>query len=91
MLLPEFFITPKMRFYTYLLAILICSKTCIAQDTAKIVGKVGTKKTYKSEFGFKSDNDAYLGYGQDRYYTNGLFLTFRHALKQPNISKRTNK
>jgi hypothetical protein len=37
---------------------------------------------FKNEFGFRSDNDSYLGVGQDRYYTNGLFLSFRHALKQ---------
>ena len=48
-------------------------------------------KTYKSEFGFKSDNDAYLAYGQDRYYTNGLFITFRHALPQEKLLKKTNK
>lgn len=38
---------------------------------------------YKNEFGFKSDNDAYLWYGQDRYYTNGLFVYFRRATKSP--------
>ncbi len=37
---------------------------------------------FKNEFGFRSDNDSFLGVGQDRYYTNGLFLSFRHALKQ---------
>lgn len=36
---------------------------------------------FKNEFGFRSDNDAYLAYGQDRYYTNGLFITFRHAVR----------
>ncbi len=38
---------------------------------------------YKNEFGFKSDNDAYLWYGQDRYYTNGLFIYFRRAMNLP--------
>ena len=38
------------------------------------------RKNFKNEFGFRTDNDAYLAYGQDRYYTNGLFITFRHAL-----------
>lgn len=42
-------------------------------------------QTYKSEFGFKSDNDSYLGQGSDRYYTNGLFINFRHALDQQNL------
>ncbi|WP_207423690.1 lipid A deacylase LpxR family protein [Desertivirga brevis] len=37
------------------------------------------EKTFDNEFGFRSDNDAYLAIGQDRYYTNGLFITFKHA------------
>lgn len=42
-------------------------------------------QAFKNEFGFRSDNDAYLFYGQDRYYTNGLFITFRHALDQQKL------
>ncbi|MCD0489059.1 lipid A deacylase LpxR family protein [Pedobacter sp. MC2016-14] len=42
-------------------------------------------QTYKNEFGFKSDNDSYLGQGSDRYYTNGLFINFRHALDQQQL------
>jgi lipid A 3-O-deacylase len=42
-------------------------------------------QTYKNEFGFKSDNDSYLGQGSDRYYTNGLFINFRRALDQQNL------
>ena len=43
------------------------------------------QKSYKSEFGFRSENDSYLAQGQDRYYTNGLFLKFRSALDQSAI------
>lgn len=46
---------------------------------------------YKNEFGFKSDNDAYLWYGQDRYYTNGLFIYFRHALNQQKLKGNLEK
>jgi lipid A 3-O-deacylase len=42
-------------------------------------------QTYKNEFGFKSDNDSYLGQGSDRYYTNGLFINFRHATDQQKL------
>ena len=38
-------------------------------------------KNYKSELGFKSENDSFLALGQDRYYTNGLFIHFRSASK----------
>jgi len=45
------------------------------------------EKTFQNEFGFRSDNDAYLAIAQDHYYTNGLFITFRHAIApQRNLS-----
>jgi hypothetical protein len=48
---------------------------------------------YKNEIGFRSDNDAYLATRQDKYYTNGLFFTFRHAVDQqklkPALAKKT--
>lgn len=46
---------------------------------------------FKNEFGFKSDNDAYLFYGQDRYYTNGLMLYFRHATDQNKLGEKLEK
>jgi lipid A 3-O-deacylase len=48
-------------------------------------------QTFKNEFGFKSDNDAYLWYGQDRYYTNGLFINYRHALNQQWLGNKLEK
>lgn len=48
-------------------------------------------QTYKNEFGFRSDNDAYLGQGSDRYYTNGLFLNFKHALDQSRLKENLEK
>jgi lipid A 3-O-deacylase len=49
-------------------------------------------KNYKSEFGFRSENDSYLAGGQDRYYTNGLLLNFRTALDQNKLrNKNLNK
>lgn len=50
------------------------------------------ENSYKSEFGFRSDNDSYLAQGQDRYYTNGIFLQFRSALDQSALKNpRLNK
>lgn len=46
---------------------------------------------YRNEFGFRSDNDAYLAYGQDRYYTNGLFIYLRRATDQKKLPKNLNK
>ncbi|NEU08163.1 lipid A deacylase LpxR family protein [Flavihumibacter sp. R14] len=51
----------------------------------------GQTSGYKNEFGFRSENDAYLGLGRDRYYTNGLFFTFRHATDQSRLKDRVNK
>jgi lipid A 3-O-deacylase len=36
---------------------------------------------YENESGLRSDNDVYLLYGLDKYYTNGLFLNYRHLLR----------
>lgn len=46
------------------------------------------ESSYKSEFGFISENDSYLAQGQDRYYTNGLFLKFRTALDQSELKNQ---
>lgn len=40
---------------------------------------------FKNEIGFRSDNDAYLATRQDKYYTNGLFFTFRHAFDEQKL------
>jgi lipid A 3-O-deacylase len=42
---------------------------------------ISQTKLYQNELGFKSENDSYLATGQDRYYTNGLFITFKRAAK----------
>ncbi len=51
----------------------------------------GKAQEYKNEFGFKSDNDSYLWYGQDRYYTNGLFVNFRRAVNQQKLGNKLEK
>lgn len=51
-----------------------------------VYGNLLFAQEYTQEFGIRSDNDAYLWYGQDRYYTNGLFLFYRKALDQRKIS-----
>jgi len=48
-------------------------------------------QTFKNEFGFKSDNDSYLAQGSDRYYTNGLFIYFRHAADQQKLGQQLEK
>ncbi|MBC7655108.1 MAG: lipid A deacylase LpxR family protein [Oligoflexus sp.] len=47
---------------------------------------ISQTKLYQNELGFKSENDSYLGTGQDRYYTNGLFITFKRASKTKNYT-----
>lgn len=50
-------------------------------------------QNFKNEFGFKTENDAYLATLNDRYYTNGLFIYYRRALNPEkyaeNIEKKT--
>ncbi len=38
-----------------------------------------------------SDNDLYIAFKQDRYYTDGNFAYFRHALKQENLNPKLEK
>jgi lipid A 3-O-deacylase len=59
-----------MKYFFALIALLCSSKITWSQAS-----------NYKSEFGFRSDNDSFLAIGQDQYYTNGIFLSFKHALK----------
>ncbi|MET3115281.1 lipid A 3-O-deacylase [Pedobacter sp. CG_S7] len=46
---------------------------------------------HNNEIGLKSDNDSYLMDGRDRYYTNGIFLSFRRALHPEQISEKLEK
>ncbi len=48
-------------------------------------------QTFKNEFGFKSDNDAYFFLKQDRYYTNGLFIYYRRAIDQQQLKGNLEK
>lgn len=48
-------------------------------------------QTHSNEFGIQTDNDSYLGQGNDRYYTDGLFFFFRHALDVKGNDKLQNK
>ncbi len=48
-------------------------------------------QTHSSEIGLQTDNDSYLFQGSDRYYTDGIFLFYRHALKIGNKADLQNK
>lgn len=51
----------------------------------------GFSQSFKNEFGFKTENDAYLATLNDRYYTNGLFLYFRRAIDPAKFSEKIEK
>ena len=38
-------------------------------------------QSHSTEIGIETDNDSYLLQGSDRYYTDGIFIYYRHALK----------
>ncbi|MGY3052257.1 lipid A 3-O-deacylase [Pedobacter sp. UYEF25] len=48
-------------------------------------------QVYKNEFGFTTENDAYLATLNDRYYTNGLFIYFRSAINPKNFKENVAK
>src|ERR1700761_2233195 len=57
-----------------------------------LIGLSVSAQEYRNEFGFRTDNDSYLFNGSDRYYTNGLFIYFNHALKiKPDSTSLQNK
>lgn len=44
-----------------------------------------SQERYTKEFSFINDNDLYISTRQDRYYTNGIFLTYRYLGKNSSI------
>lgn len=67
------------------------NKHFLALITFLLFSAGSSAQTYKNEFGFKSDNDSYLAQGSDRYYTNGLFISFRSALNQEKLKEGLEK
>ena len=49
-----------------------------------------SQRKYSKEFSFINDNDLYISFYQDRYYTNGMFFTYRYLGKtsNPSIEKK---
>src|ERR1700754_4900818 len=48
-------------------------------------------QSHGNEIGAQSDNDSYLGQGSDRYYTDGIFIYYRHALSVNGNTNLQNK
>jgi lipid A 3-O-deacylase len=48
-------------------------------------------QTRSTEIGVQSDNDSFLAHRSDRYYTNGVYLFYRHALNTANNAALANK
>jgi lipid A 3-O-deacylase len=63
----------------------ICFLLCLA-----CCGKAFAQ-SHSNEIGIQSDNDSYLAQGSDRYYTDGIFIYYRHALKVAPNSNLQNK
>ncbi|MCH3885557.1 lipid A deacylase LpxR family protein [Tenacibaculum aquimarinum] len=40
-----------------------------------------SQEKYAKEFSFINDNDLYTSINRDRYYTNGMFFTYRYLAK----------
>ena len=49
-----------------------------------------SQQKYAKEFSFLNDNDLYISPNQDRYYTNGMFFSYRYLSKKTpkNIQKK---
>ncbi|MCX2574610.1 lipid A deacylase LpxR family protein [Pedobacter sandarakinus] len=56
-----------------------------------LVCLTGSAQSFKNEFGFKTENDAYLATLNDRYYTNGLFIYYRRAINPEHYAEPVEK
>ncbi|MBU3012236.1 lipid A deacylase LpxR family protein [Polaribacter vadi] len=45
---------------------------------------ISSQQKYAKEISFVNDNDLYASVDRDRYYTNGMFLTYRYLTKNNN-------
>lgn len=70
--------SPKIKTLSFLLCLMLWRGISFGQS-------------YKSEVGIMSDNDLYIAFQQDRYYTVGNFAYVRHALKQENLNPKLEK
>ncbi|TYP96507.1 uncharacterized protein DUF2219 [Tenacibaculum adriaticum] len=54
---------------------------------------ISAQKQYAKEFSFVNDNDLYISTKQDRYYTNGMFFSYRYLSEKSSkkIIKKTYK
>lgn len=68
-------------------------KSILASLLLLFIVDAAKAQNFKNEFGFKTENDAYLATLNDRYYTNGLFIYYRRAINPQkfgeNIEKKT--
>lgn len=66
-------------------------KTIITLALLLVSASTFAQKTYTNEIGAQTDNDSYLLQGSDRYYTDGYYMYYRHALSTGNSSSLQNK
>ncbi|WP_316824630.1 lipid A deacylase LpxR family protein [Pedobacter miscanthi] len=55
------------------------------------IAEIGYAQNYKNELVVISENDAYIDITSDRYYTNGAFIKYRHALNGENLKAGRSK
>ena len=56
---------------------------CIVLCHTRLQAQHLAKPTFKNDFSIISENDGYALANRDGYYTNGIYLRFSHASKQP--------
>ncbi len=55
------------------------------------IAEISYAQSFKNELVIISENDAYIDITSDRYYTNGAFIKFRHALNGENLKAGRSK
>lgn len=59
-------------------------KKCLVLILFLVVSTTFSQKKYAKEFSFITDNDLYISLHQDRYYSNGMFFSYRFLAKNNN-------
>lgn len=75
-------------FYPHMIRLITISIAFMLMTVGSLSAQI---RNYNSSFGFRTENDAYLGFGSDRYYTNGLFINYSHAIRQADTSGKVIK
>lgn len=64
------------------------SKTILSLTGVFLSLIIHAQQSYSKEFSFSSDNDLFISYVNDKYYSSGLFLEYRYIDKKSSLKEK---